>query len=211
YGPSADEQWGTPDREVDFFDVKGDLQHLLPAAAQFVAGTHPALHPGRSAVISVADRTVGFIGELHPRLQLAYGIPRPVLVFEVELEALLRRPLPVYREVPRVQAVDRDIALWVADEVPFQALRDVIDSLSRSDDRLSALREVRLFDVYRPNAVHETAANAGSNTLLNKEKSLAFRLVLQDTSSSLSDTDADAAVAAIVEALTQRFGARLRK
>lgn len=211
YGASDDEQWGAADREADFFDVKGDLQHLLPTGARFEAGAHPALHPGRSAVIFIGDRAVGFVGELHPRLQLAYGIPRPVLVFEVELEALLRRPLPVHREVPRVQAIERDIALWVGDDVPFQALSDAIDSLSRTDDRLSALREVRLFDVYRPNAVHETAANAGSNALLNKEKSLAFRIVLQDTSSSLSDTDADAAVAAIVGALTQRFGARLRQ
>ena len=88
---------------------------------------------------------------------------------------------------------------------------EAIDSRSRADDRLSALREVRLFDVYRRRKDSDFAAEAGANTLLNKEKSLAFRLVLQDTERPLSDTDADAAVSAIVEELTQRFGARLRQ
>jgi phenylalanyl-tRNA synthetase beta chain len=51
----------------------------------------------------------------------------------------------------------------------------------------------------------------GANALLNKEKSLAIRIVLQDTEKPLSDTDADAAVTAVVEELARRFGARLRQ
>ena len=68
YGPAVDEQWGVAGRNVDYFDVKGDLEALLaPAVARFVKAEHPALHPGRGARIELDGQAVGWIGELHPR------------------------------------------------------------------------------------------------------------------------------------------------
>jgi phenylalanyl-tRNA synthetase beta chain len=101
--------------------------------------------------------------------------------------------------------------MTVRDSVPVQAMVDAVLSLSRIDDRLSALREFRLFDVYRalPNSSKITEASA--NALLNNEKSLAFRVVLQDTEQPVSDADADAALKAILEVLEQQFGARPRQ
>jgi phenylalanyl-tRNA synthetase beta chain len=107
--------------------------------------------------------------------------------------------------------VQRDISIVVDDAVPVQMVIDQVRSLSRSDDRLSALREFRLFDVYHPRPDSSKIAGASANALLNKEKSLAFRLVLQDTDRSLNDADADAALGAIIEVLKQRCGARLRQ
>jgi phenylalanyl-tRNA synthetase beta chain len=211
YGPTDDERWSEPSRDVDYFDVKGDVERLFaPALVTFVAARHPALHPGRSARIRLADRDVGVIGELHPRLQQKHDLPKGAVLFELELEPLLERPLPAARELSRFQPLQRDIAVWVDESVSYQQVVTAIDIRSRADDRLSALQEVRLFDVYRAPAAASTR-EVSANTLLNKEKSLAFRIVLQDTARPLSDTDADAAVAAVVEELTRSCGARLRQ
>jgi phenylalanyl-tRNA synthetase beta chain len=212
YGSADDEQWATPTRPVDFFDVKGDVERLFaPGRVEFERWPHPALHPGRSARIVLDGREIGVLGELHPRLQLKYELPKGAVLFQVELEPLLERALPEVRDVPKFQALQRDIAVILNEDVPFAAVRTAIDVRSRSDGRLSALKEVRLFDVYRPRQMVGTAAGVDANALLNKEKSLAIRIVLQDTQNPLSDTDADAAVAAVVEELAQRFGARLRQ
>lgn len=211
YGPANDEQWSVPSRDVDYFDVKGDVERLFaPALVTFVAATHPALHPGRSARIFMAGRDVGVIGELHPRLQQKHELPKGAVLFQLELEPLLDRPVPAARELSKFQPLQRDIAVWVDESVSYQQIVTAIDTRSRADDRLSALQELRLFDVYRPSAAASTR-EVPANALLNKEKSLAFRIVLQDTARPLSDTDADAAVAAVVEELKRSFGARLRQ
>jgi phenylalanyl-tRNA synthetase beta chain len=211
YGACDDEQWATPARDVDYFDVKGDVERLYaPAVVQFVPAAHPALHPGRSARVELGGRAVGMLGELHPRLQRTYELPRGAILFQLELEPLLVRALPGIRELSKFQPLQRDIAVVVDESVPYGQVRAAIDSRSRSDRRLSALREVRLFDVYRPRATAATTGEVSANALLNKEKSLAFRIFLQDTDRPLTDTDADAAVAAVVEELALRFGARLR-
>jgi len=209
YGPADDEQWGVATRPVDYYDVKGDVERLLaPHRADFEAAPHPALHPGRSARVRLDGAAIGWIGELHPRLVQAYELARAPVVFELDLEPLLVRPLPVVSDLPKFQPLQRDLAFVLAEHVSCAAVEQAIRNRSRSDGRLSALADVRLFDVYRPKA--GSGADAVANALLNKEKSLAIRVVLQDTESSLGDADADAAVAAIVEELTATFGARLR-
>ncbi len=217
YGLAADEQWGTPKREVDFFDVKGDLERLAGhRPVRFVAATHPALHPGRSARVEIDGVAAGWIGELHPRLQQRYELPRPAVLFEVDVAPLLERPLPSVDGVPRFPAVQRDLALWFAEHVELQQILDAVQARRTSDPRLASLTDFRLFDVYRPSggsahAASGKVAEALANALLNKEKSLAFRIHLQDTERTLSDSVADAAVACLVEELGTRLGARLRQ
>jgi len=214
FGPADDEQWGVPrpPRDVDFFDLKGDLERLLPAhAVRFAAEEHPAFHPGRCARIFVDGMTAGWIGELHPRLQQKYELPRAPVLFEIDVDPLRRSDLPVYRPVPRFPAVVRDISIWVDGPIPVQNVFDAIADLAGSDARLACLRDVRLFDVYRASAADSRkVAEADANALLIKEKSLAFRIVLQDTEKTLSDTDADAAITALVDGLSHAVGARLR-
>lgn len=212
YGNADDEQWAVTARPVDFFDVKGDVERLVaPAAVSFQPEAHPALHPGRSARILFEGRSIGIVGELHPRLQQQYELPKSAVLFQLELEPLLQRSLPVVREIPKFQPLQRDIAVIVDERIAYAAIEAAIDARSRTDERLSTLADVRLFDVYRPRPTAGAAGGAGANALLNKDKSLAIRVVLQDTEKPLSDTDADAAVTAIVEELGQRFGARLRQ
>jgi phenylalanyl-tRNA synthetase beta chain len=214
FGAAEDEQWGiaSPAREVDFFDVKGDLERLLPrTGVRFEPRTHPAFHPGRCAQIFVDATPIGWIGELHPRLQLKYELPRAPVLFEVDVEPLRHSVLPHYRPVARFPAVVRDVAFWIDVETPVQAIFDAVHKLVLADSRLACLRDIRLFDVYRASAADSRkVAEAAPNALLIKEKSLAFRIVLQDTEKTLSDADADAAVAALVEGLSRAVGARLR-
>jgi phenylalanyl-tRNA synthetase beta chain len=211
YGPPDDEQWSIRSRGVDFYDVKGDVERLFaPRRIRFERSTRRALHPGRGADIMLDGKRIGVIGELHPRLQQRYELPQPAVVFEVELEPLLQQGIPEVRPVPKFQPLQRDIAVVVDERVPYADIEAAIDSRSRVDRRLSALSDLLLFDVYRPRSAEPTV-EAGANALLNKEKSLAIRIVLQDTEKALGDTDADGAVAAVVEELTQRFGARLRQ
>jgi phenylalanyl-tRNA synthetase beta chain len=211
YGSADDEQWSIRSRGVDFYDVKGDVERLFaPRRIRFERSTHRALHPGRGADIVLDGKRIGAIGELHPRLQQRYELPQPAVVFEIELEPLLRQGLPEVQALSKFQPLQRDIAIVVDERVPYADIEAAIDSRSREDRRLSALSDLRLFDVYRPRSA-EATVEAGANALLNKDKSLAIRIVLQDTEKALSDTDADGAVAAVVEELTQRFGARLRQ
>jgi phenylalanyl-tRNA synthetase beta chain len=213
YGPVDDEQWGLPTRDVDFFDVKGDLEGMLALAAlRFEPAAHPALHPGRSARVMLAGAPVGWIGELHPRWQQKYELPRAPVVFELDVASMLPVALPVASAVPKFPEALRDVALWFDESVTLQGIYDVVGELAQADPRLRCLRQFRLFDLYRPSVrASSKVEEVGANALLIKEKSLAFRLVLQDTERTLAEAQAEAAVAAIVEGLSTRLNARLRQ
>ena len=213
YGLAVDEQWGERKREIDFFDVKGDIERLIDTESlRFNAATHPALHPGRAARIELDGRELGWIGELHPRWQHKYELPKAPIVFELDAEVLLAAHVPVAQPVPRFPAVIRDLALIVDERVNVQRIVDAVQELRRTDERLSSLREFRLFDLYRASVADSSkVAGVGANALLNKEKNLAFRIVLQDTERTLSDADVDASIALVVAGLAARVGARLRQ
>ncbi len=213
YGFAADEQWGERKREVDFFDVKGDVERLIGSdSLRFVAAEHPALHPGRAARIESEGRGIGWIGELHPRWQQQHELPKAPIVFELDVESILGARVPAAQPVPRFPAVVRDLALIVEEQVSAQQVVDLVEELRQTDERLSSLREFRLFDLYRASSPDSSkVAGVGANALLNKEKSLAFRIVLQDTERTLSDADVDASIAVVVAGLTARIGAKLRQ
>lgn len=213
WGPVDDEQWGLKKRWVDFYDVKGDVEQILAGrTVQFVAAQHPALHPGRSAAIEVDGERVGWVGELHPRWQQKYELGHPAIVFELDAQAAQVARLPQCEPVPRQPALERDLALWFEETVSVQSVLDAVQRLARTDERLSVLRDFRLFDIYRQaDAASGKVAAVNANALLFKGKSLAFRVVLQDTARTLSDVQADAAVAAIVEGLGTELGGELRR
>ena len=195
YGPALEEQWGIPDkRSVDYYDVKADVEALLaPRVARYEAVTHPALHPGRSARVTLDGVPIGWVGELHPRWQQKYGLPLAPALFEVDVEVLGRVDLPRYHEVSKYPPVVRDLAVLVDDTLPVDAL---LSEMGRT--RPAGVQEIRLFDLYR-----------GKGVEMGK-KSLAFRVVMQDTARTLTDAEADAAMAQLKELLAAKFGAKLR-
>ena len=198
YGPVDASQWGTKDRVVDFFDVKGDVQALFsPRVVTFAPCEHPALHPGRSARLEIDGEIVGHIGELHPRWRQAYELPGAPVVFELALSALLRGSVPAFAPLPRQQSVWRDIAVVADESVTHGALMDVIHAGPGA-----LIRSASLFDVFRP--------QAASADLATTERSLAVRLELLDDEATLTDERIDAAVAQVVERLRTQLGVRLR-
>ncbi|MFT4506601.1 phenylalanine--tRNA ligase subunit beta [Caballeronia sp. 15711] len=204
YGPALEEQWGTkPLRTVDFFDVKGDVEALFaPVVPRFVKAEHPALHPGRSARIEIDGRAVGWIGDLHPRWMQKYDLPNAPVLFEIDAEALMQRALPVPSEVPKFPPVRRDIAIVVEQKVEVQALIDELES-ARSEAACKHVTRVALFDEFRPKS-------STSGGLDAHEKSLAFRVTLQDTGGTLQDETVETAIKTLVERLARVHGARLR-
>ena len=208
YGPAEHEQWGIAPRPVDVFDVKGDLERLLnPLTAKFTADRHPALHPGRCARVTLGDRPLGWIGELHPRLCEAFELPAAPILFEIAVAPVLEIGVPVAQEVPRFPALVRDIAVLVDAAAPAGQILDDLRACARQDGSVrSAVRSVDLFDVFVPKP-----SAASDKALLIKEKSLAFRVILQDTRRSLTDSDADEARAALLSFLQHRWGARVRQ
>lgn len=191
--------WAQAPRSVDFFDVKGDLEALLsPMQAVFEPTAHPALHPGRCADVRIAGRSIGVVGELHPQWRQSWELALAPVVFELDLDALLQRPVPVFSGVSRFQPVERDIAVIVAESVTHAQLMAQIHAAPTA----GLLRQATLFDIYRPR-------QAGGGLAMD-EKSLAVRLLLSDEHATLNDEQIDSAVRAVVERLKSTLGARLR-
>jgi phenylalanyl-tRNA synthetase beta chain len=197
YGDVAPTQWGQPARRADFYDVKGDLESLLaPLALRCMPLQHPALHPGRSAELWHGAQRVGVLGELHPRWRQAYELPHAPVLFELELDAVLRRQVPVFAPIPRQQPVQRDQAFVVSERVAHDELIAAL-----LDDPTGVVRRATLFDLYRPK---------GASDLTPGEHSMAVRLELMDDALTLTDERIEAALAAARQRALDRVGARLR-
>ncbi len=198
YGPAEQQQWSQRDRQVDFFDVKGDLEALFaPRQLTFVAAEHPALHPGRSAKVLLEGAEIGVIGELHPKWRQGYELPQAPVLFELTLDAVLARSLPKSAGVPRQQSVQRDIAVIVGEGVTHDALMAAIAGAHEG-----LIRSAKLFDVFKP-AQPTAELKAG-------ERSLAVRLELLDEENTLTDERIEQAVSKVLAAVAEKLGARLR-
>jgi len=199
YGPRAALHWGQPDKGVDFFDVKGDVEALLaPFKVVFSPAAHPAMHPGRCASISAAGKEIGFIGELHPQWRQGYELAQAPLLFELELDTLQQRQVPFFKAVGKLQPVERDIAVIVQESVTYAALMTAIHDANTQ----GLLKKASLFDIYRPQHANPT--------LQMGEKSLAVRLVLSSEAATLTEESIEAVVQEILTMLRVRFQARLR-
>ncbi len=199
YGPRSELNWDQPASVVDFFDVKGDIQALLaPVQAVFAPGEHPAMHPGRCASVSVAGRAIGFVGELHPKWRQVYELAQAPLLFELDMDAVVNRQVPVFEPVSKLQPVERDIAVIVPEAVTHAGLMAAIYAAVTHGFLKSAV----LFDVYRP--------QPGNTSMLTGEKSLAVRLVLSSETATLTEETIESVVQAVFSTLQQTLGARLR-
>jgi len=193
YGPLVPEQWGQAARMVDFFDVKADLEVLVPHL-EYAAASHVALHPGRTSVLKSKGQVVGWLGELHPVLAKKYDLPHAPILLEIDLEVLERLDLPRYAETSKFQAVRRDLAVVVDER---QAVGEVLSVLK--EHAPASMIDVGLFDVYRGTGLPEG------------KKSLAFRMILQDQEKTLTDADIEAVTSHVMGVLEQRFQAVLRQ
>lgn len=198
---SLERGWSWPRQELDFYYLKGVVEEILGRVrlpeVRFEADTAwPFLHPGRSAALWVGEVNLGFLGELHPDVLEAYGLPQRACVFEVDWEGALdlAGATPVYKPLPRFPAVERDLAVVVAEETAADRVREVIAGAGGE-----TLRACRLFDVYR------------GEQIAPGFKSLAYALTFQRDDRTLTEEEVHAALGRIEEELAEKLGATLRK
>jgi phenylalanyl-tRNA synthetase beta chain len=192
------EQWGAKNEPLDFYDVKADLEAALALSAAtteitFTADTLSCLRPGRSARIRRGDNAIGWLGELHPQHVKRFDLTYAPYVFELEIERAMSSNLLKYKDISKFPSVRRDIAVVVDESLPLAELRENV-TFSAS----GLLRELRVFDVYRGPGID------------SGRKSIALGLILQDSSRTLTDHDADEIVAAVVRRLRENLSATIR-
>ncbi|WP_455207732.1 phenylalanine--tRNA ligase subunit beta [Kaarinaea lacus] len=205
-------QWGQEDRDIDFFDIKSDVESILALtgnvdAFMFVADKHPALHPGQTAKIvrhtqlnqkhadnkSEEREDIGWLGALHPAIGKKLGAEQPIYLFEIKLAAVTQRVIPHFEEIPKFPSIKRDLAIVVDEGISAQAVSDCIRNTSTA-----MLANLKLFDVYQGKGID------------SGRKSLAFSLTLQDHDRTLTDQDVDVAIDKILSTLNRELGATLR-
>ena len=197
-GSVLPEQWGAKSENVDFFDIKADVEAVLALACdlgdvRFMPTEHPALQPGQAAEIRRGDEIVGIVGKLHPGIAKDYDLKRGVYLFELDADKALASAAPAATTVSKFPAIRRDIAVVVDDHVSADELIDVVAASAPA-----LIRAVRIFDIYT------------GDTIEAGRKSVAIGLILQETSRTLTDEDADTAMAAAIAELKNKFAADLR-
>ncbi|NHQ84911.1 phenylalanine--tRNA ligase subunit beta [Iodobacter sp. HSC-16F04] len=193
WGHRCAEQWGIAKQHVDFYDVKADVEALLaPRKADFRRSEHPALHPGRAAEVLLNGIVVGVIGELHPKWVQSYDLGTAPILFELDVETLVSVEMLTAKPVSKLQVVRRDLALLADESLSVATLQAAFAKLKKP---LLVASEV--FDVYRGKGVPEG------------KKSLAFKMLMQDTHKTLTDEEVDAVVADMIRA-AEASGATLR-
>lgn len=198
-GSRLPEQWGSDEVEVDFYDVKADVEALLALTGEasrfrFAPARHPALHPGQTARIWRDDRPVGWLGALHPQLTRTLGLKGRCFVFELLLDAVTTARTPQFTPLSRYPSIRRDLAVVVADDVSAAAvLQEVRAEVG------ALLRDAFVFDLYRGKGIPEG------------HKSLAIGLILQESSRTLTDEDVDEVIGRTVSRLGRELGAVLRE
>ena len=193
YGAAMPEQWGEKTRNADFYDIKADVENLLKnSKIEFVKTSHPALHPGRAAEIVSDGRVIGFVGELHPKWLQKYDLPQAPLVFEIDMDAVLQRGKTRYQPVSKFQAVRRDLAFVLPENVSYAELESSLKTVSSP-----LVQEIALFDVYRGTGLPEGM------------KSMAVKVLLQDMENTLTDEAVEPVMAKLVDAAAV-VGAQLR-
>ncbi len=196
-GDTYPQQWGRSSQKIDFFDLKSDVEALLAHSAhitEFKAAAHPVLHPGRSACLLQQGEIIGWMGALHPLIQKALNIDPVVYVFEIQQAAIDEAALPAFNILSHFPEVRRDIAIQVNESIPVSDLLQTIHAAT-SD----LLVNCEVFDIYRGKGVK------------NGLKSVAFSLILQEFSRTLTEQDVDAEIENVVSALNKQFAATLRE
>jgi phenylalanyl-tRNA synthetase beta chain len=209
WGPCEPDQWASKARHVDFFDLKNDVEVLLDASrikCRFVPAQHPLMHPGRCAEIWVdvsgeGLSLKGLIGELHPQWVREDGLSSAPVLFELDLDCLVDRPLPAPEPLSKQPMVQRDMALWVSANTPYQSLLDTIWATIASDPSMQVVRDVTLFDVWQ---------DQNAQTQQAGEVSMALRFWLQDQTVTLEDDRVEQCLQTIRHALEKAHNARQR-
>ncbi|MDC0411259.1 phenylalanine--tRNA ligase subunit beta [Luminiphilus sp.] len=195
-GARSPEGWSTQSDAVDFYDLKGEIEALLAAAAMplvFRPAVRPGLHDGQTAEVMVGETVIGVAGRLHPTAASELDLPDKTFVAELDLAEVLQRAMPDYHDISRYPEVRRDLAVVLDKQVAASAAVDLVKAAAGE-----YLADVVVFDLYEGEGVAEN------------EKSLAMGLTFRDQSRTLTDEEVSNALAQVIDSLTEKLGARLR-
>jgi phenylalanyl-tRNA synthetase beta chain len=195
YGSFMPEQWADKIRDIDFYDIKAHVESLTSKSLTFKRSdrTSLALHPGQSAEVFLEGQSIGWVGKLHPKWQQYFSLPKAPFIFELKIEKLLEDKTFKYEEISKFLPVRRDIAVVVDAAVEVDSILDAVYKA-----KIPFLNRMALFDLYQGKGIAEN------------KKSVAFLILMQDTSKTLVDSEADSSVSKIVALLEKQFGAKLR-
>ncbi|MES2141959.1 MAG: phenylalanine--tRNA ligase subunit beta [Pseudomonadota bacterium] len=198
-GDSVPEQWGIPQKPLDFFNVKSDIEALFHltgqlANIQFIPEEHPALHPGQSCKIVKGKKSLGYFGALHPALLTKLDLTGPVYLFELSLSEITQTSVPYFKKFSKFPIVRRDISFWVDKKISAQAILQ-----QAKLDAGNWLNDVYLFDVYHDQTSEE------------EMHSLALALLWQHPSRTLVDVEIDDLLKKVIEGLKKHFVIQLRE
>jgi phenylalanyl-tRNA synthetase beta chain len=198
-GTALPEQWGASKRESDFYDIKSDVEALFAltgrsAGISYVASAHDGLHPGRSAAVFERKQRLGWVGQLRPEVARALELRAAPWIFELAIDLSFHAEVPVFSEISKFPAIRRDLAIIVDERVTLDELKESVNLAAKG-----LLRELSVFDVYRGKGVEPG------------RKSIALGLILQETSRTLTDGEADAVVAAVIERVKGDLKAGIRE
>ena len=191
--------WNQGKEEVDFYDMKGIVEELLAqlSIANYTveAGEHHAMHPGKTALFKKGREVIAAVGEVHPAVAAAFGIPKKMFIFEMDVKTLMKYTAKGFHceLLPKYPAISRDLAMLVDTDV---AAGEIEQTIVKNGGKF--LREVTLFDVYTGKQIAEG------------KKSLAFAIKFQSGDRTLTDEEADASFRNILSAVESKFHAELR-
>ena len=190
--------WTAGKDKVDFYDIKGDIEGLtgltgLQHTFSFNTAVHPALHPGQCAQLTRNGETIGWVGQLHPRIKSSLGIDPDVYLFQIDADKITEVRIPIHEEVSKFPEVKRDLAFFVEASIGAQTLIDHAKNVAGD-----LLVDLKLFDVYQ------------SKDVENKGKSIALGLTFQHSSRTLTDEEVSQAIDRVVSELAKACKAELR-
>ncbi|MBT6232875.1 MAG: phenylalanine--tRNA ligase subunit beta [Nitrosomonadales bacterium] len=194
YGSAYPEQWGIKSKKIDFYEVKGDLETVSDNEIIFKKNKAPgALHPGISSSILKNGKSIGWVGQLHPKWKQHYDIKENVFLFEIDLESIRKKIIDEFDLPSKLLPIRKDISVLVDKTI---AVGDMVQAIKKA--KIDYIKEVNAFDVYE-----------GENIEKDK-KSIAFLILMQDTYKTLEEEQVNNSVKHALKVLQQHFNASLR-